>query len=257
MHHMFMVMANLHTHTHIHYTHTHTHTYINACTHIHTQTQTHTHAHTTGSTRHRASDCGLPSARGEEASAEEAFCYPSAALQWAGWWLKGVPGGRAPDRMVTRYMVTSFGGGDSRHFGPMCLLFLNWFRECFAACVVFLFFYMVWCIRWCTVYMACIWCCVWYDAYDGVHGMHMMLCMVWCIRWCTWHAYDAVYGMMHTMVYMACIWCCVWYDAYEGVHGMRLMLCTLWCIRQYVYGSMCTYTAVCMMYGMMHTTVYM
>jgi len=31
----------------------------------------------------------------------------------------------------------SFGEGDSRHFGPMCLLFLNWCRECFAACVLF------------------------------------------------------------------------------------------------------------------------
>jgi len=36
--------------------------------------------------------------------------------------------------------ITNFGGGDSRHFGPMRLLFLNWCRECFAACVVFLFF---------------------------------------------------------------------------------------------------------------------
>ena len=33
----------------------------------------------------------------------------------------------------------SSGGGDSRHFGPMRLLFLIWCRECFAACVVFSF----------------------------------------------------------------------------------------------------------------------
>jgi len=28
-------------------------------------------------------------------------------------------------------------GGDSRHFGPMCLLFLHWCREHLAACVLF------------------------------------------------------------------------------------------------------------------------
>ena len=33
-----------------------------------------------------------------------------------------------------------FGKGDLRHFRPMCLLSLTWCRECFAACVVFLFF---------------------------------------------------------------------------------------------------------------------
>ena len=36
------------------------------------------------------------------------------------------------------YRLHAFGGGDSRHFGPMCLLFLTC-RECFAACVIFLF----------------------------------------------------------------------------------------------------------------------
>jgi len=37
-------------------------------------------------------------------------------------------------------LPTCAGGGDSQHFRPMCLLFLYWCRECFAACVVFLFF---------------------------------------------------------------------------------------------------------------------
>jgi len=38
---------------------------------------------------------------------------------------------------------TNFGGeGDSWHFGPMCLLFLNWCRECFAACEVFFLFFL-------------------------------------------------------------------------------------------------------------------
>jgi hypothetical protein len=35
----------------------------------------------------------------------------------------------------------SFGGGDSQHFGPMCLLFLNWCRE-YLRSIFFLFFFM-------------------------------------------------------------------------------------------------------------------
>ena len=34
------------------------------------------------------------------------------------------------------------GGEDSRHFGPVCLLFLSWCRECPAACVVFFFVFL-------------------------------------------------------------------------------------------------------------------
>ena len=51
-------------------------------------------------------------------------------------WSRGLP---ATLQIPTSFLF-SFGGRYSPHFGPMCLLFLIWCRECFAACVVFLFF---------------------------------------------------------------------------------------------------------------------
>ena len=47
-------------------------------------------------------------------------------------WSRGLP---ATLQIPTNFLF-SFGGGDSWHFGPMCLL-SDWCRECFAACVVF------------------------------------------------------------------------------------------------------------------------
>jgi len=48
-------------------------------------------------------------------------------------WSRGLP---ATLQIPTSFFFP-FSGGDSRHFGPMFLLFLNLCRECIAASVVF------------------------------------------------------------------------------------------------------------------------